>query len=229
MGNLERQLQLFFNKLLVMLLHATGAQSVNLQSPTPKDEAFQKAIQEYVKKLSNDDKAAFKSVASAESAQDLIERLQEMQHNNKSPISSSCISRVERVLQCIKSFMSSLSIFIQQNPEISSLVVGGVNCIMMVGTGSTCYSPEPKPYISYYDNNSNITIEQLVLGYIEFFERLTGMMERIGTHLSYLAEYSRANFQDSEKLQEVRYGSRNRYLIYHILTHNLSGTCCSIL
>ena len=46
---------------------------------------------------------------------------------------------------------------------------------------------------------------QLVLGYIEFFERLTGMMESIGTHLSYLSEYSKPIFQESEKLQEVRF------------------------
>ena len=48
-----------------------------------------------------------------------------------------------------------------------------------------------------------VCIEQLVLGYIEFFERLTEMMECIGTHLSYLSEYSRPMFQESKKLQKV--------------------------
>ena len=48
-----------------------------------------------------------------------------------------------------------------------------------------------------------ITIEQLGLGYIEFFERTTEMMERIGTHLSYLSEYSQPAFQESEFLQTV--------------------------
>lgn len=42
------------------------------------------------------------------------------------------------------------------------------------------------------------------MDYFEFFERLTTMMERIGAHLSYLTEYSRAPFQDSEQLQQVR-------------------------
>ena len=98
----------------------------------PMDQALQKAIQEYVKELSEDDKAAFRS------APDIIEHLQEMQDNGKSLISSSLTTRVEKVLQCVKSFMGSLAIFIQQSPEISSLVVGGVNCILTVGT-STAY------------------------------------------------------------------------------------------
>ena len=105
-------------------LHASGAQSAD---PPANDEVLQKAIQKYISKLSNDDRTAFQS------ASDVIEHLHKMQGDAKSPISSSCTTRVERVLQCIKSFMGSLSIFIQQSPEISSLVVGGVNCILTVG------------------------------------------------------------------------------------------------
>ena len=60
------------------------------------------------------------------------------------------------------------------------------------------------------------------MGYIEFFERLTGMMERIAAHLSYLTEYSKAIFQDSEKLQKVRYGACGilYFSIYQLLIHN---------
>ena len=92
------------------------------------DEAFQKAVQQYMKQLPDDDKTAFLS------APDVIEHLQEMQCNNKSLISSSLTTRVEKVLQCVKGFIGSLGICIQHNPEISSLVVGGVNCILTVGT-----------------------------------------------------------------------------------------------
>lgn len=116
---------------------AAGAQSV-----LSKDETLQKAIQEYISKLSNEDKAAFRT------APDIIERLQEMQYNAKSPISSSFKDRAEKVLQCIKHFMGSLGIFIQHNPDISSLVLGGVNCILTVGS-SPCYSPEHM-LICYY-------------------------------------------------------------------------------
>ena len=97
-------------------------------TPMPaRDEALQKAIQGYVRKLSDDEKAAFRS------APDIIDHLHNMQCEKNSLISSSHISRVEKVLQCVKSFMGSLSICIQHNPEISSLVVGGVNCILTVG------------------------------------------------------------------------------------------------
>ena len=114
-------------------MHAAGAHSGNLQLPTPPvpaDETLQKAILEYVNKLSDDDKAAFQS------APNIMERLQEMEVNGKSLLPSSLTTRVEKVLQCIRSFMASLGVFIQHHPEISSLVVGGVNCILTVGASN---------------------------------------------------------------------------------------------
>ena len=48
------------------------------------------------------------------------------------------------------------------------------------------------------------TIGQLCSANIEFFERLTYMVERIGEHLSYISEYNQAPFQDSEVVQNVR-------------------------
>ena len=116
-------------------MHAAGTQPMNPQLPPPplsvRDEALQKAMQDCILQLSGDDKVAF------ESAPDVIERLQEMQYNDKSAITpSSLATRVAKVLQCIKQFMGSLAIFIQHHPEISSLVVGGVNCILTVGTSS---------------------------------------------------------------------------------------------
>lgn len=112
--------------------HAAGVQSVNSQLQTPpvlvkNDEALQKAIQKYLNTLSDEDKAAFQS------APDIIEHLHKMQCNRKPTIPDSLTTRVEKVLQCVRGFMGSLAIFIQHNPEISSLVVGGVNCILTVG------------------------------------------------------------------------------------------------
>ena len=101
---------------------------------SPMNEALQKAIQKYQRELSEDDKVAFQS------APNIMERLQEMEGNGKPLISSSLATRVEKVLQCINKFMGSLGIFIQHSPEISSLVVGGLNCILMVGTCSIFYS-----------------------------------------------------------------------------------------
>lgn len=115
----------------------SGAQSVNPQLPATavpmKNEAFERAIEQYINMLSDDDKAAFQS------APDIIERLQEAQSRRKPLISTDLTARVAKVLQCVKHFMGSLSIFIQQSPQISSLIVGGINCILTVGY-NTCYS-----------------------------------------------------------------------------------------
>ena len=48
-----------------------------------------------------------------------------------------------------------------------------------------------------------MTVEQLALGYIEFFESLTDMMERIGDHLSYLSKYATGSIA-SQNLAEVQ-------------------------
>ena len=117
--------------------HTAGDKSLNSQSlaiPVPeKNGAFQKAVQEYINNLSDDDKAAFQS------ATDVMEKLGEMQQA-KSRVSSSHntrVQKVQKVLQCVQRFLGSIAICIQHSPEISSLVVGGVHCILMVSTCST--------------------------------------------------------------------------------------------
>ena len=113
-------------------MYVAGAQPMNPQLSQPLLPAgcgvLQEAIQKYIPQLSDEDRAAFIS------APDIMERLQDLQSNHKSALPSSLTTRVERVLQCIKHFMGSLSIFIQQHPETSALVVGGVNCILTVGS-----------------------------------------------------------------------------------------------
>lgn len=52
--------------------------------------------------------------------------------NAKASLSRSFGARIEKTLQFMKRFMDSLAIFIQCNPEISSLVVGGFNCVLLV-------------------------------------------------------------------------------------------------
>ena len=99
--------------------------------PVPmKNEAFLKAIQEYIGNLSDEDKAAFQS------ATDVMEKLAEVQHSN-SPISRShatLAQKVQKVLQCVKQFLAPIAICIQHHPEISSLVVGGIHCVLTVRT-----------------------------------------------------------------------------------------------
>ena len=117
--------------------HAAENEPLNQKSPmTPvpvKSEAFKKAIQKFVDSLSGDDKTAFQT------SSDIMERLQAMQCDQNSRISSSLTMRVRKVLKCVSHFMGSIAIFIQSNPEISALVVGGVNCILTVSTCSRTF------------------------------------------------------------------------------------------
>lgn len=76
--------------------------------------------------LSDDDKEAFKS------SSDIMDKLEGMQQSKTPCISSSLTLRVKNVLQCVKHFMGSITIFIQADPTISALVIGGVNCILTV-------------------------------------------------------------------------------------------------
>ena len=114
--------------------HATGNQPPNPQSPTVpvslKNEAFQKAIQKYVDNLSDNDKVAFQS------APDVMEKIRELSQGNPRTSSSHTtrMQRVQKVLQCVKRFLESLKICIQHHPDISSLVVGGLHCILTVST-----------------------------------------------------------------------------------------------
>lgn len=52
--------------------------------------------------------------------------------NAKANLSRSFGTRIEKTLQFMKHFMDSVAICIQCNPEISSLVVGGFNCVLSV-------------------------------------------------------------------------------------------------
>ena len=96
-------------------------------APVPsKSEAFYNAIQEFVNNLPDDDKTAFQS------SSDIMEKLREMQRGQNSHISSPLTSRVQKVLQLVKHFMGFIAMFTQYSPGISSLVVGGANCILTV-------------------------------------------------------------------------------------------------
>ena len=87
------------------------------------------AIHKYIDNLSDDDKVAFQSAA------DVMEMLGELPQG-KSRISSAQMQKVQKVLQCVKQFSGSVIICIQHSPQISSLVMGGLNCILTVSAYS---------------------------------------------------------------------------------------------
>ena len=107
--------------------HATMDNPQLLPISVPvKNEAFQTAIQEYIDKLPDDDKVAFHS------ATDVMEKLAELQSHISSPHTR--MQRVQKVLQCVKQFLGSIAIYIEHHPKISTLVVGGLHCVLTVHT-----------------------------------------------------------------------------------------------
>ena len=66
------------------------------------------------------------------------------------------------------------------------------------------------------------------MGYIEFFERITDMMERIGAHLAYLTRYCETSFQLSDQLQKV-FKLQCMKLNNGSAAHSVLGPCRSIL
>ena len=112
-------------------ISTSGAHAVDPQSPVvlvpAKNETLEKAIRAYI-----DDKLSAGVKNDFIFASDIMEKLQEMQYyqsgsDGKTHISSSICARVKQVLECLRDC-------IRYTPEISSLVIGGVNCILAVRT-----------------------------------------------------------------------------------------------
>lgn len=118
-----------------------GAHASNPETPTATapatNEAFQIAIQAFINdRLPADVKKDFQS------ASEIMQTLQMMQAHRSRPgntmhISSSVSDRVKKVLEGLRHFTGSVAICVQHSPEISSLVIGGVNCILVVRTSSS--------------------------------------------------------------------------------------------
>ena len=110
--------------------HASGTKPFNLPPPVlSRNRAFDRAVEVVQQKhfnLSDDDRAAFQSASDV----DVMEELRRAQHG-ASRISDS-LTRAQKVLESVNRLMGPLAIFIQHSPEISSLVVGGLKCILMV-------------------------------------------------------------------------------------------------
>lgn len=101
----------------------------SIATPVPTKSEAQKAIEEYIDNLSDDDKIAFQS------ASDVMQKLGELKQG-ESRISRSHINhmqKAQKVLRDVKQFVESVAVGIQLGPQIYSLVVGGLNCVLTVG------------------------------------------------------------------------------------------------
>lgn len=104
----------------------------------PVYSAFEQALQKCVADLSEDDKAAFKS------AEDVMRKIQLLNKvGSKLRLESGLSDRVQKVLDFVRQFTNLIQTFVRYSPEISSLAVGGVNCVLSVGYSLLNRAPGP--------------------------------------------------------------------------------------
>lgn len=100
-----------------------GGKPLNYKSPEPSVHVKSEAIQKYIGDLlGDDDKTAFKV------ATDVMDRLREQQWDKL----RGSRSHIIHMRQCVDQFLGSIAICIQYDPQLSSLLEGGLNCILTV-------------------------------------------------------------------------------------------------
>ncbi|OJD19086.1 hypothetical protein AJ78_00959 [Emergomyces pasteurianus Ep9510] len=129
---------------------------VDGQKNTPKpNPALKLAIENHIKGLSPSEQEAFRKGASKD---DLLARAADLdaQHKESSSFRHHT-EKITRVLKFFDQFMAGVTIAIQANPDISSIVVGGVRLVL-----------------------------DIAMRFSEYFDRLTDMISRLTDYLQAL-------------------------------------------
>ncbi|MCJ1348246.1 hypothetical protein MMC31_006477 [Peltigera leucophlebia] len=93
--------------------------------------AFTDALQQHLAKLSPDEKSAFRTSHQTLTAESILVKVRDYDRDrNHDSNSRRCAEQVEKSLRILSQFLKSIAIAIQSNPEISSLIVGGVRFIL---------------------------------------------------------------------------------------------------
>jgi len=95
--------------------------------------AFTDALQQHLAKLSPDENFAFRNSHQTLTAESILVKVRDYDRDwNHNSNSRKCAEQVEKSLRILNQFLRSIAIAIQSNPEISSLIVGGVRLILDV-------------------------------------------------------------------------------------------------
>ncbi|OJD26052.1 hypothetical protein ACJ73_02567 [Blastomyces percursus] len=148
--------------------------------PHKTNESLKLAVEEYIKGLTPAEKAAFRYGPSED---DLLARAAKLDDEHKG-ISSfrAHTQKIAKVLQLCNQFMPSVTIGIQANPDISSIVVGGVRLVLDIG-----------------------------LRFATFFDRLTDMISRLTDYLKALAIYGSVGDDRITAAAAATYGELLRF------------------
>ena len=99
----------------------------------PNNEAFQAALKKHLDKLDPVEKDAFEAANRDTSQTELLAKVKRFDEDHSRHSSSRrCFGPLTKFFQVLDQFMGGVAIAIQSNPEISSLVVGGVRFVIDV-------------------------------------------------------------------------------------------------
>ncbi|MCJ1342870.1 hypothetical protein MMC31_001059 [Peltigera leucophlebia] len=123
--------------------------------------AFTDALQQHLAGLSPVANAAFLSSHQTLTAESILVKVRDYDRDyNSGSGSRKCAEQVEKSLRILDQFLGSIAIAIQSNPDISSLIVGGVRFILDLG-----------------------------LNFVTFFRKLSDMIEELFDYIDPLQEF----------------------------------------
>ncbi|KAK8018757.1 hypothetical protein PG991_007947 [Apiospora marii] len=128
------------------------------------NSAFDLALSSFLNSVGEEERNAFIRAHSNISADSLFARIAKIDVQDKETSTRSHLDTVSRFLRLLNQLVNGVSIGIQASPEISSLVVGGAKLII-----------------------------DMAANFVDFFEKLTGMIQRLNDHLGHLDEFSKLN------------------------------------
>ena len=98
-----------------------------------RNAAFADALQQHVLKLSPVESAAFRASHQSLTPESILVKVKAYdQAHNRGSASRKCAEKVDKSLRILNQFLASIAIAIQSNPDLSSLIVGGLRCIVDV-------------------------------------------------------------------------------------------------
>lgn len=124
--------------------------------------AFDAALEEFKKRLTDEERYAFCKANTRISPEQLFEHVAKLDAMDRKTRPRKAMEDVSRFLRLLDQLVRGVSIGIQASPEISSLVIGGAKLII-----------------------------DMAMNFVGFFQQLTSMINDLSGHLGHLEEFSR--------------------------------------
>ena len=157
---------------------AGSSLAISTSATADRNPALELAIQEHIDKLPESEKEIFREASETINEQTLLAKIREYnaQHAHDSSFRPQA-ERLSKLLGILDRFMGGVAIGIQANPEISSIIVGGIRIVI-----------------------------DLAIDFVEFFSKLTEMLCQLEDYLAPLAGFAIAG-QDSPLIVEALAGA----------------------